>query len=98
MIQIPKDADFESILLLENNEKKHLDECYKNKYQKHIACSYDNKLAGVDNKFSKSFKSYLREDAVYNFINNMIRESKYCTDINNKYFNEELVMTKKDHE
>ena len=36
MIQIPKDADFESILLLENNEKKHLDECYKNKYQKQL--------------------------------------------------------------
>ena len=33
----------------------------------------------VDNKFTKSFKSYLGEDAVYGFINNVIKESKYCT-------------------
>ena len=34
----------------------------------------------VNDKFSKSFKSYLDEDAVYNFINSMIKESKYCTE------------------
>ena len=26
-------------------------------------------------------KSYLGEDAVYNFINSMIEESKFCTDV-----------------
>ena len=40
------------------------------------------------------FKSYLGEDVVYNFINSMIEESKYCTDIRKKDFNRELVMTK----
>ena len=40
------------------------------------------------------FKSYLEEDVVYNFINSMTEESKYCTDIRKKDFNRELVMTK----
>ena len=65
-------ADFESILVSENNGKQNLEESYTNKYQKHIACSYDYKLICADDKFSKSFKTYLGEDAVYNFINNMI--------------------------
>ena len=39
-----------------------------NKYQKHIACSYGYKLVCSDDKFSKPFKPYLGEDAVYNFI------------------------------
>ena len=72
-------ADFESILVSENNGKLNLEESYTNKYQKHIACSYDYKLICADDKFSKSFKTYLGEDAVYNFINNMIKESKYCS-------------------
>ena len=46
----------------------------------------------VDDKFRKPFKSYLSEDAVNNFIDFMIEESKYCTDIAKKYFNKELVM------
>ena len=44
----------------------------------------------------KSFKTYLGEDAVYNFINSMIEESKYCSDGMKKYFNKKLVMTKED--
>ena len=46
----------------------------------------------VDDKFRKPFKSYLSENAVNNFIDFMIEESKYCTDITKKHFNKELVM------
>ena len=49
-------------------------------------------------KFCKSFRLYVGEDAVCNFINNMIEESQYCTDIMKKQFNKELVMTKKDNQ
>ena len=52
----------------------------------------------VDDKFSNPFITYLGEDAVYNFINNMIEESKYCSDVMKKYFTKELVMTKEDNE
>ena len=67
-------------------------------YQKHVACSYGYKLVCVDDKFSKPFKWYLGKDAVYNFVSSMIEESKYCSDIMKKRFNNELVMTKKDNE
>ena len=54
------------------------------------------KLVNVDDSFSKSFKSYLGENAVHNFINSMVEESKYCGNKIKKHFNKELVMTKND--
>ena len=52
-------ADFENILVPEDNGKQNPNESYTNKYQKYVACSYGYKLAWVDDKFSKPFKSYL---------------------------------------
>ena len=57
----------------EDNGKQNPNESYTKKYQKHVACSYGYKLVCVDDKFSKPFKSYLCEDAVYNFISSMIK-------------------------
>ena len=68
------------------NEKKNLNEPYTNKYQKHVACSYGYKLVCIDDKFSKSFKSDLDEDAVYNFISSMIEKSKHYSDVMKKHF------------
>ena len=36
-------ADFESILVSEDNEKQNPKEFYRNKYQKYIGCSYGYK-------------------------------------------------------
>ena len=47
---------------------------------------------------SKSFQSYLGKDAANNFINSIIKESKYCSELMKKHFNKELVMTKQDNE
>ena len=91
-------ANFESILVLQDNVKQSPNECYTKKYQKHVACSYGYKLVRFDDKFSKPVKSYLDEEAVYNFISSIIEESKYCCDVIKKHFNKELVMTKKDNE
>ena len=44
----------------------------------------------------KSFKSYIGGDIVYNFVNSMIGKSKYCTDIMEKRFKKELIMSKND--
>ena len=85
-------ADFESILVLEDNGKQNPNESCTNKHQKHVACSYGYNLVCVDYKFSKPFKSYLGEDAVYNFISCMIEESKYCSDVMKKHFNKELAI------
>ena len=80
-------ADFESILMPEDNEKQNPEDSYASKYQKHIPYSYCYKLVCVDDKFSKPFKTYLGKDAVYNFINNMVEESKYCSDVMKKHLN-----------
>ena len=53
----------------------------------------------VDGRFSAPsviFKSYLGEGTIYNFINSLVEESTYCTDVMKKHFNEKLVMTKRD--
>ena len=70
-------ADFESILVPEDIKEQNLDESDTNKYQKHVAWSYGYKLTCVKDKFTKPFKSYLGEDAVYSFIN----KCKYCSDV-----------------
>ena len=44
------------------------------------------------------FKSNFGEDAVYNFINSMIEEHKYCREVMKKHLNKELVMTKNGYE
>ena len=79
-------ADFESILVAEINGKPNPNQCYANKYQKHVACSYGYNLVCAADEFSKPFKSYLGEDAVFNFINNMMEEINYCTDVMKKCF------------
>ena len=66
--------DFESILVPEDNEKENPDESYRNKYQKHVVCSYGYKFVCVDYVFYvfvliKTFMSYLGQNAAYNFIN-----------------------------
>ena len=57
-------ADFESILVPENNGNQNPEESYTNKYRKHIACSYGCKLVCVDDMFTKPFKTYLGKGAV----------------------------------
>ena len=47
---------------------------------------------------SKLSKTYLGKDAVYNFINSLIEESKYLSEMMKKHFNVELAMTKEDDE
>ena len=90
-------VDFDSILVPEDKMEQTTNESYTNKYQKHVACSYGYKLVCVDNKLSKLFKLHLGEDAVYSFINSMVEESKYCSDVTKKHFNKDHVMTKNDN-
>ena len=77
----------------EDNGKQNPEESYTNKYHKDITYSSGYKFVCVNDKFSKLFKTYLGEGAVYNFINSIIEESKYCSDVMKKHFNKELLMT-----
>ena len=67
-------ADFENILVPEINGKENPENCYTNKYQKHVACNYWYKFACVYYTFIKRLKSYLGKDVVYNIINRMIEK------------------------
>ena len=89
-------GDFESILVAEDKGKPNPDEYYTNKYQKHVACSYEYKLVYIDDKFSKSFKSYLGKDRIYSFIKSMMDKSRYFNEKmkKKKNNNKELVMIK----
>ena len=90
-------SDFESILAPEDNGKQNLNEFYTNKYQKHIACSYGYNLVGIDDNFSKRFKSYIGEDAAFNFVNSIVEESKYSSEVMKKHFRKELGITEKNN-
>ena len=58
-------ADFESILVPEENWKQIPNASYTNKHHKYVACSHGDKLVCVDDTFSNPFKSYVGEDAVF---------------------------------
>ena len=45
----------------------------------------------------ENFIFFFAADAVYSFVNIIINENKYCSDVMNKYYNKEFVMTKKDN-
>ena len=64
---------YDRILVPEDNGKPNSNDSFTKKYQKHVAYSYGYKSVQFDDKFSKPFKSYLGEDAVYNFISSMIK-------------------------
>ena len=51
-------ADFESIIVPEDNGKQNPNKSFRKKYQKHIACSYGCKLLCVDYNVCKPFKQY----------------------------------------
>ena len=91
-------ADFERILVPENNEMQNSNKFCTKKCQEHIACRFGQELVCSADAFSEFFKSYLGEDAICNFINCVVKESKYCTDVIKKHFNKKLIMTKTDDE
>ena len=49
-------------------------------------------------KIRENIQSYLAEEAVYSLINNMVEETKYCSDVMKYHFNKEVFMTKKNNE
>ena len=51
-----------------------------------------------DDKYSKPLIMYRGEKAVYKFVEQMLKEVKYCKNVMKKEFNKPLKMTKKDEE
>ena len=48
------------------------------KNQDHVPCSFDYKVACVDDMFTKPIFIYRGEDTAYEFIKAILKEYKYC--------------------
>ena len=97
-------ADFEAITKRvqgckqsEEMEREKYMRSYTEAYQTHedsgvgykVVCCYDD-------KYSKSIQTYRGENAVYKFIEKMLKEVEYCKDVVKKWFNKPLVMNEDD--
>ena len=77
-------ADFESLLKRVKSRDKN-DTSYIEKYQDHIPCSFAYKVDCIDDKSSKKVVLYRGRNAVYRFIETIIKEYDYCKTIIKKY-------------
>ena len=90
-------ADFEAITEQISGCKPNNDKSYTEAYQRHTDCSYGYKVVCCyDDKYTKQLQIYRGEKAVYNFMEKMLEEVKYCKKTMRKCFNKALKMTKDD--
>ena len=90
-------ADFEAITEKISNCQPDDNQSYTNAYQKHTDCGYGYKLVCCyDDKYSKPLIIYRGEKAVYGFLEDMLKEVKYCKKVMKMEFNKPLKMTKDD--
>ena len=60
------------------------------KYQKHMPCSFAHKVVCVDDKF------YKEKNLVNKYIKAILEEYEYCKKVMRKYFNKNVIMSKKE--
>ena len=90
-------ADFEAIVKKVHGCKPNNDKSYTEAYQTHEDCGYGYKVVCCySNKYSKPVQIYRCENAVYEFMEKMLGEVKYCKNIMKKEFNKPLKMTDDD--
>ena len=66
------------------------------KYQDHAPCSFAYKVVCVDDRLTKQIVVYRGENANYEFIKAILKKYKYCTNMMNKHFNKNLIMSKEE--
>ena len=90
-------ADFEAITEKISSCQPNNDKSFTEKYQKHTDCGFGYKVVCCyDDKYSKDAKIYRGKKAVYKFMEQMLKEVKYCKNVMKKEFNKPLRMTNKD--
>ena len=90
-------ADFEAITEKISNCQPDDNQSYTNAYEKHTDCGYGyTVVCCYDDKYSKPLIIYRGEKAVYGFLEDMLKEVKYCKKVMKKEFNKPLKMTKDD--
>ena len=69
---------------------------YTEKDQDHIPFSFAYKVDCVDDKFNEPVVLYRGENAVYKFINAILKEYDHCREVTKNHFNKNFVMSPKD--
>ena len=83
-------ADFEAITEKVHNCQPDNKKSFTEEYQKHTDCGYAYKIVCCYNdKYSKPTEIYRGENVVNKFMNQMLKEVKYCQKILTKLFNKE---------
>ena len=70
---------------------------YTRKYQDHILCSFAYKVVFIDDKYSKDAVLYRETNAVFKFIEMILKQYSYCRK-GMKHFNKILVMSFEENE
>ena len=89
-------VDFECNVKRVRSSDKNNNTSHTEKYQAHIPCSFAYRLVCFDNRFSKSVVLYRGKNAVYRFIETILKEYDHCKKVIRKHFNKNLAMSEKD--
>ena len=90
-------ADFEAITEKISGCQPNNNKSFTDAYQKHTDYGFGYKIVCCyDDKYSKPLKIYRGEKAVYNFMEYLLDEVKYCKKVMKQQFNKPLKMTKDD--
>ena len=84
-------ADFECNVRRVRSSDRSNNTSYTEKHQVHITCSFTYKVVCVDDKFSKLVILYRGKNAVYRFIETILKEMNYCKKVIKKHFHKNLV-------
>ena len=90
-------ADFEAITEKIHGCQQNGNKSYTEAYQKHTDCGYGYKVVCCyDDEYTKPIQLYRGENSVYKFMENLLKEIKWCKKATKQYFNKPLKMTKDD--
>ena len=88
-------CDFESILEpIETAKHDANTTSYSTEYQNHMISSYAYKVVCQNDKYTKPIKYYRGENAINDFLNNLLKESDRIEKLLNTKFNEKMIISK----
>ena len=71
---------------------------YSKKYQDHIPCSFADKLACVDDKFTKLIVIFRGKNVAYKFIEAILKEYQYWKKVMKKHLNKNLIISEEEEQ
>ena len=90
-------ADFEAITKKVQGCRLNHNKSYTEAYQSHKGCGYRYMVVCCyDDKYSKPVKVYRGKNAVYSFLEEMLKEVEHCKKVVKTKFNKPLIMTDED--